>query len=61
MSVAYRRASAADGPALAAMGRRCFVETFGPHFPPEDMAVHLERMFGPGGPARPSWPIPPSR
>ena len=31
------------------MGRRCFVETFGPHFPPDDMALHLQRMFGPGG------------
>lgn len=49
MTVAYRDAVLADGPALAAMGRRCFVETFGPHFPPDDMAVHLERMFGPQG------------
>lgn len=49
MTVAYRRATPADGPALAAMGRRCFVETFGPHFPPDDMEVHLERMFGPAG------------
>ncbi len=49
MSVAYRRATPADGPALAAMGRRCFVETFGPHFPADDMAAHLARMFGPAG------------
>jgi diamine N-acetyltransferase len=49
VSLSYRRASAADGPALAAMGRRCFAETFGPHFPPDDMAIHLARMFGPGG------------
>lgn len=46
MSVAYRTAGAAEAPALAAMGRLCFTETFGPHFPPGDMALHLERMFG---------------
>lgn len=49
MTIAYRDAAIADGPALAEMGRRCFVETFGPHFPAEDMAIHLKRMFGPGG------------
>lgn len=47
MSIAYRTAGPADAPALAAMGARCFTETFGPHFPPEDMALHLETMFGP--------------
>ena len=49
MTIAYRDAAIADGLALADMGRRCFVETFGPHFPADDMAIHLERMFGPGG------------
>jgi len=49
VSVCYRLASPDDGPALAEMGRRCFVETFGAHFPADDMAIHLERMFGPGG------------
>ena len=49
MSVTYRDAGRADGPALADMGRRCFVETFGPHFPADDMALHLRRMFGPEG------------
>ena len=49
MSVSYRTATAADGPALADMGRRCFVETFGHAFPPDDMVLHLARMFGPGG------------
>jgi GNAT superfamily N-acetyltransferase len=29
------------------MGRRCFAETFGPAFPPDDMALHLEAKFGP--------------
>lgn len=46
MSVSYRTAGSDDAPALAAMGRRCFEETFGPHFPPDDMALHLERKFG---------------
>jgi len=49
VSVAYRRATQADGPALAAMGRRCFVETFGAAYDPADLAVHLDRGFGPGG------------
>jgi ribosomal protein S18 acetylase RimI-like enzyme len=49
VSIAYRDAEIADGLALAEMGRRCFVETFGPHFPPDDMALHLARMFGPDG------------
>ena len=47
MTVAYRIADPADAPALAAMGRRCFEETFGAHFPAGDMALHLERKFGP--------------
>ena len=46
MSLSYRTAGPADASALAAMGRRCFVESFGPHFPADDMALHLERMFG---------------
>jgi ribosomal protein S18 acetylase RimI-like enzyme len=47
VSVSYRTAGPADAPALAAMGRRCFEETFGAHFPAGDMALHLERKFGP--------------
>lgn len=49
MSVVYRDAAISDGPALAEVGRRCFAETFGPHFPTEDMELHLERMFGAEG------------
>ena len=49
MSLSYRLATAADGPAAAAMGRRCFDETFGAHFPADDHALHLDRMFGPDG------------
>ena len=48
--IAMRRV--ADGPALADMGRRCFVETFGPHFPADDMALHLAAHVRAGGPAR---------
>jgi ribosomal protein S18 acetylase RimI-like enzyme len=48
VSLSYRTASSADAPALADMGRRCFVETFGAHFPADDMASHLEHMFGAG-------------
>ena len=49
MSVVYRDATVTDGPALAEAGRRCFLETFGPHFPADDMALHLARVFGPEG------------
>ena len=45
-------------PRSPTMGRRCFVETFGPHFPADDMALHLERMFGPGRASPPSSPTP---
>lgn len=48
MSISYRTATAADAPAVAAVGRRCFEQTFGPAFPAEQMAIHLERHFGPG-------------
>jgi ribosomal protein S18 acetylase RimI-like enzyme len=47
VSIAYRTAGPDDAAALAAMGRRCFAETFGPAFPPDDMALHLETHFGP--------------
>ena len=46
MSVTYRTAGIADGPALADLGCRCFTETFGAFFPADDMTLHLERMFG---------------
>ena len=49
MSIVYRDAVLADGPALAATGRRVFAETFGAFFDPADMALHLDRKFGPGG------------
>ena len=49
MSIAYRDAAVADGPALAATGRRVFAETFGAYFDAADMALHLDRKFGPAG------------
>lgn len=49
MSIVYRDAVRADGPALAATGRRVFAETFGAHFDAADMALHLDRKFGPEG------------
>lgn len=38
-----------DGPALAALARRVFTETFGAHYDAADLAAHLDRAFGPGG------------
>jgi GNAT superfamily N-acetyltransferase len=49
VSILYRDAVRADGPALAATGRRVFAETFGGAFDPADMALHLDRKFGPAG------------
>jgi ribosomal protein S18 acetylase RimI-like enzyme len=49
VSPSYRDAVLADGPALAAAGRRVFAETFGHAFDPADMALHLDRKFGPEG------------
>jgi diamine N-acetyltransferase len=46
VTVTYRTAGPADAHALATMGRLCFAETFGAHFPADDMALHLEHMFG---------------
>lgn len=49
MSVAIRPALPQDGPALAALARRVFTETFGAHYDAGDLAEHLDRAFGPGG------------
>ncbi len=40
-----RAASAADVPAIAAVGTRAFRQAYGPSTRPEDAAVHLERYF----------------
>ena len=41
-----RSASAADNLLLAELGRRTFLETFGPDNTPENMAAYLEASFG---------------
>jgi diamine N-acetyltransferase len=45
----YRDARPEDGPALAEMATRCFVDTFGPFYTAADMAAFLADAFGPAG------------
>lgn len=45
----YRDARAADGPALAAMARRSFTETFGTLYSQSDLAAFLDDAFGANG------------
>ena len=45
----YRDAATADGPALAAMARASFTETFGHLYAPRDLATFLAQAFGPDG------------
>ena len=40
--ISYRNAVPADAPAMAALGRRTFTETFGHLYKPEDLAAFLE-------------------
>lgn len=47
--IAYRDAVPADGPALDAMARRSWVDTFQKSCSPEDMALYLSQAYGPGG------------
>jgi diamine N-acetyltransferase len=47
MSVAIRHADEGDADALAGLAARTFEETFGADSRPEDMAIHLERAYGP--------------
>lgn len=49
MSYRLRPALASDGGGLAAMARRCFVETHGTHFAPENLEPYLDRTFGAAG------------
>ncbi|KQM67572.1 acetyltransferase [Sphingomonas sp. Leaf17] len=49
MSATSRDALPADGPALAAMGRQSFTETFGTLYAPADLAAFLDTTFGPAG------------
>ena len=47
--ITYRDAVPADGPALAAMARASFTETFGTLYRPQDLAAFLDQAFGPQG------------
>ncbi len=42
----YRIATADDAAALAALARDTWVETFGPLYPPEDLAMYLTAKYG---------------
>jgi len=45
-AVAYRAASPTDGAGLAAFAARCFTETFGALYPPQDLADFLAASYG---------------
>ncbi|MGN6375867.1 MAG: GNAT family N-acetyltransferase [Sphingomonas sp.] len=47
--IAYRDAIAADGPELAEMAKRSFVETFGTLYRASDLAAFLDDTFGDEG------------
>lgn len=48
-AIAYRDATPADGPELAAMARRSFTDTFGTLYRQEDLARFLDAAFGSAG------------
>src|SRR5689334_23316691 len=57
-----RRATNEDAEALSGIGRATFVETFGHLYPPSDLAIFLERAYGPkrigqilANPRKASW------
>ena len=47
--ITYRDARTVDGPALAAMARRSFTETFGTLYRQSDLAAFLDEAFGANG------------
>ena len=47
--IAYRDAAPADGPALAAMAKRAFADTFGSLYRASDLAAFLDSTFGDEG------------
>lgn len=47
--IGYRDARTIDGPALGAMARQSFVETFGTLYSEADLAAFLDEAFGPNG------------
>lgn len=48
-AIAYRDATPADGPELAAMARRSFTDTFGTLYRQEDLVRFLDAAFGSAG------------
>lgn len=46
MGVTIRRATADDAELLSELARKIFVDTFGPHNKPEDMAIHEQKSYG---------------
>ena len=49
MTITYRAAAPADGPALADMAKRSFTETFGTLYRASDLAAFLDQAFGADG------------
>lgn len=49
MSLDYRAPTAADGPALAAMARHSFAETFASMIEPEALQAYLDQAYGVDG------------
>ena len=47
MTYAIRRATPADAIRVADLARRCFTETFGHLYPPEDLAYFLDVSYTP--------------
>ncbi len=47
--VTYRNALLADGPTLDAMARKIWVETFAHSAPASDIALYLDKAYGPEG------------
>jgi diamine N-acetyltransferase len=49
MTITYRPATPADGPALAETAKRAFTETFGTLYRPADLATFIDQAFGATG------------
>ena len=47
--IMYATPTPSDGPALAAMARRCFTETFGRRYAKPDLGAFLDAAYGPAG------------
>ena len=47
--IEYRTPAYTEGPALAAMARRCFAETFGQRYAKRDLETFLDAAYGPNG------------